>query len=218
MKKNRMVFIALIACVLVGTGIFFSLSQIPSVAASTGFGVDASEMDLTYVTGGTVITINSITAIPNELIILVITGSTTIPNNPTASITEIVTTSIVCPKRKRWRFDYCNSLQHFRVLRNTSSSFSGSPFTITVTMSSSANYNVQVFGITGENTATPFDTHITAGSSQWNGHNPSPAVDPVSPSYSTNNARDIILGLGRRHRHKRRNRCNRLQCRLLHAE
>ena len=188
-----MIFIALIACVLVGTGIFFSLSQFPTAAASTGFGLDSSCYGFKSVTSTNTITTGSITATSNELIIIVITGSTTIPNNPTASITDSLSPHLSYAARGNdgtsTVVTACNILEYYAL---TSSSFSGS-FTITVTMSSSANYNVQVFGIVGENTVTPFDTGISVGANQWNGHNTN--VAPVSPSYSTNNARDIILGL-----------------------
>ena len=133
------------------------------------------------------ITINSITAIPNELIILVITGSTTNPNNPTASITDSLSTHLSYALRGNdggsTTVTVCNILEYYAV---TSSSFSGSPFTITVTMSSSANYNVQVFGITGENMVNKFD-----GNAVWSGH----SSGQPSATFATTNPNDIIFAL-----------------------
>jgi hypothetical protein len=124
------------------------------------------------------------TAQANELIIVVITGNS---NHPTVSnITDSFGTHLKYTQEIAYTSGSAGQcLYVYYALTGTQTGL----FKITVKMSSSYNYCVQAFGITGANTATPFDTNPSLPAHARGTTSSYPTVTGVS----TSNANDMIL-------------------------
>ena len=148
------------------------------------FGIDTSCEGFGSVSSGKTITTSSMTAQANELVIILITGNSSSPT--VSSVTDSFGTHLTY--HQQVAYSSSSAGQCLYVYYAVTGSQTGS-FTVTVTMSSNYNYCVQAFGITGANTATPFDT---------NGNLPAKNVGtssslPTVTGVSTSNANDMIL-------------------------
>jgi hypothetical protein len=155
------------------------------------FGIDTNCIGFGSLTanGGT-ITTSSMKAQANELIIVIITINST--SRTVTSITDNFTTHLAWHQRVATNNDPYGSNGEgiFEYYAITDSSHTG-PFKVSVTISSGQSSHkmcVQAIGITGANTANPFDTHsglpYTASGSS--------GTPTVSGVYTTN-ANDMLL-------------------------
>jgi hypothetical protein len=149
------------------------------------FGIDTNCEGYGSVANGRTITTSSMTAQANELIIVVITGNSYHPTVRTP-ITDSFGTHLTYTSEVSYTNSSANQcLYVYYALTGTHTG----PFTITVRMSSSYNYTVQAFGITGANTTTPFDTNSNLPATAGGTTSRYPTVTGVS----TSNAHDMIL-------------------------
>jgi hypothetical protein len=148
------------------------------------FGIDTNCEGFGSVANGRTITTSSMTAQINELIVVVITGNSNFPT--VGSITDSFGTHLsYSPKVSYTSISAGQCLYVYYALTGTQT---GS-FTITISMSTNDNYCVQAFGITGANTATPFDTNTNLPRTASGTTSSKPTVSGVS----TSNANDMIL-------------------------
>jgi hypothetical protein len=142
--------------------------------------------------GSTPITTTSMTAQANELIIIVITqGNSGSSSIRTFTISDSFGSHLVYTQRGNTLSSGSNAEAISEYYAVTDSSHTGS-FTITVTPSSyNRNFDVQVFGILGANTASPFDSHTGL---PYTGSSTGSSI-PTVTGVSTSNANDMILGL-----------------------
>ncbi len=139
------------------------------------------------------ITTTSMTAQANELIIIVITqGSSGHRIFEHFTITDSFSSHLSYTQRGTTLRSGRNAEAISEYYAVTSSSQTG-PFKITVTPSryNHKNIDVQVFGILGANTASPFDPHSGL---PYKGYSTGSSI-PTVTGVSTSNANDIILGL-----------------------
>jgi hypothetical protein len=148
------------------------------------FGIDTNCEGFGSVAGGRIIITSSMTAQANELIIVVITGNSYSPT--VSSITDSFGTHLTYTSEVSYPSFFAG--QCLYVYYALTGTHTGS-FTITVTMSVNYNYCVQAFGITGANTATPFDTNYLLPATNSQNYFSAPTVYGVS----TSNANDMIL-------------------------
>ena len=202
MTKNRKTYFSLAVIV----GIIIALApvlylSIPTAHATT-LGIDTTCETFASQASGTLplsLTTSSVTATQNELIIVLITGNSYYLNqgaggNIRAAITD---SSPHLTYINRGNNGGSATTPNLGILEwyALTGSFSGS-FTITVGVSSDAArtlaYNVQVFGITGVNIASPFES--TGWS--YNGYNNvNTAAAPQVSGKTTSNANDMIIGM-----------------------
>jgi hypothetical protein len=136
------------------------------------------------VANGHRVTTSSMVAQANELIIVVITGNSNLAT--VSSISDNFTTHLSYSSEVSYTSSSAG--QCLYVEYALTGTHTGS-FTITVRMSSNYNYLVQVFGITGANTATPFDTNSHLPATAYGTSSSKPTVTGISTSY----AYDMIL-------------------------
>jgi hypothetical protein len=148
------------------------------------FGIDTNCEGFGSVSSGRIITTSSMTAQANELIVVAITGSSSSPT--VSSITDSFGTHLTYTSRVSYTSSTAG--QCLYVYYALTGTHTGS-FTITVTMSSNYKYCVQAFGITGANTATPFDPNPSLPAKAIRTSSSVPTVTGVS----TSNAYDMIL-------------------------
>lgn len=148
------------------------------------FGIDSNCEGFGSVSNGKTINTSSMTAQPNELIVIVITGNSSSPT--VSSVTENFGTHLTY--HAQVSYSSPSAGQCLYVYYAVTGSQTGS-FKITVTMSSNYNYCVQAFGVTGANTTTPFDTNSNLPAKATGTSSSLPTVTGIS----TSNANDMIL-------------------------
>ncbi|MGD0644239.1 MAG: hypothetical protein ABSA75_04975 [Candidatus Bathyarchaeia archaeon] len=148
------------------------------------FGIDTNCEGFGSVSGGKTITTTSMTAQANELVIIVITGNSSSP--AVSSVTDNFGTHLTY--HQQVAYSGGGAGQCLYVYYAVTGSQTGS-FKVTVTMSINYTYCVQAFGITGANTATPFDTNSNLPAKAAGTSLSLPTVTGVS----TSNAHDMIL-------------------------
>ena len=159
---------------------------------ATTFGLDTNCEGFGSGTTSSAITTTSMTAQANELIIIVITQGSSSSGSSlrTFTITDSFSSGDLSyiQRTTLGSGSYREGISEYYAV--TDSSHTGS-FTITVTPSSSSNFDVQVFGILGANTASPFDSHTGL---PYTGYSTGSSI-PTVTGVSTSNPNDMILGL-----------------------
>jgi hypothetical protein len=149
-----------------------------------GLAIDASCEAFGSASGSATITTSSMTCAANDVIIVFVTGASSSSVN---SISDSLTTHLTYTSR----CNTCDSHTSESIEEwYTTTGSSSVTLTITVTMSASGTYDVYAFGISGANTAAPFDTHSGLPAEGHSGSAGTPSV-----SASTSNADDMIIGL-----------------------
>ncbi|HMK94827.1 MAG TPA: hypothetical protein VK536_05430, partial [Candidatus Limnocylindrales bacterium] len=157
---------------------------ITATYTSQTFGIASNCEGFGSILNGKTITTSSMTAQTKELIIVVITGNSNIPT--VSTITDSFGTHLTYSSKIS--YTSASASQCLYVYYAVTGTQTGS-FTITVTMSASDNYCVQAFGITGANTATPFDSNSNLPAKASGTSSSLPTVTGVY----TSNANDMIL-------------------------
>jgi hypothetical protein len=140
--------------------------------------------------GNSPITTTSMTAQANELIMIVITqGNSGSSNIRSFTLSDSFSSHLTYTQRGSTLSSGSNAEAISVYYAVTDSSHTGS-FTITVTPSNyNRNFDVLVFGITGANTASPFDSNGALPKTASNTGSSTPTVTGVS----TSNANDMLL-------------------------
>jgi hypothetical protein len=156
------------------------------------FGIDANCIGYGSISssGASPITTTSMTAQTNELIMIVITqGNSGSSSIRTFALTDSFSSHLTYTQKGSTVSSGSNAEAISVYYAVTDSSHTGS-FTITVTPSSyNRNFDVLVFGITGANTASPFDSNAVLPRTNSNTGTSTPTVTGIS----TSNANDMIL-------------------------
>jgi hypothetical protein len=156
------------------------------------FGIDTNCIGYGSISssGSSPITTTSMTAQASELIMIVITqGNSGSSSIRTFSLTDSFGSHLTYTQKGSTVSSGSNAEAISVYYAVTDSSHTGS-FTITVTPSSyTRNFDVLVFGITGANTASPFDSNVALPRTNSNTGTSTPTVTGIS----TSNANDMII-------------------------
>ncbi len=155
----------------------------------SGLGLDTACQGFGSSATSTTVTTASITCAAGDVIIVFISSAS---NNLVSSITDSLSTHLTYTGR--CSTSSCGATGHNSesVEEYYAITSSAATFTITATMAGTSTYDIYAFGITGANTASPFDADFTANS-LLTGHSSSGA--PTVTGVSTANTNDIIVGL-----------------------
>ena len=155
----------------------------------SGIGLDATCQGFGSSVTGTTVTTASITCSAGDVIIVFISSASI---NLVSSITDSLSTHLAYSGRCSTSSCGATSHNSESVEEYYAITSSAATFTITATMAGTFTYDIYAFGITGANTASPFDADFTANS-LLTGHSATGA--PTVTAVSTANINDIIFGL-----------------------
>jgi hypothetical protein len=182
-SKNRMY--ALIVAAMLGTVFVFSLQHVSpySSAASTPLAIDGHRA----IKGNGTATLGFSTTQSPDVIIALVSISSNTSVSPTISDTYGLTwTNRTVNGAGHYYATFGAALYEYYAIANTP--LSGDEVTVTIPLQKSIT--VRVFGISGANTASPFDPGITASTASSGG-----LGNPQSRPFTTTYANDMILGL-----------------------